>query len=149
MSTVTCIRCGGEVAFERADVVGNGYRCAPCTLLAETEAAHGIDAIADHLTPAEREDNARAQVRTLRNDAARTVAVTAGALAIGGLGVTVHVPILAGLGFGLGIRAAVASVAQVFVFLRGKRRMRRDDHGLPAARLRALPAGPRDPHPSS
>lgn len=38
---VTCINCGAKLPLARADVVGQGYRCAPCTAKAELAALSG------------------------------------------------------------------------------------------------------------
>jgi hypothetical protein len=38
---VTCVQCQAKVALSRADVVGQGYRCAPCSARAEISALSG------------------------------------------------------------------------------------------------------------
>jgi hypothetical protein len=53
---VTCVTCGTKLAMARADVVGQGYRCPPCTGKAHVEAlSNGTSDAAANLNPAERE----------------------------------------------------------------------------------------------
>ena len=52
---VTCIACGGKLPLAKADVVGQGYRCAPCSAKAEIQRlATGRSDIADNLSSTER-----------------------------------------------------------------------------------------------
>jgi hypothetical protein len=49
LEMVACVRCGAWVALELADLVGNGYRCAACSLCARIEEHAGLADVADHL----------------------------------------------------------------------------------------------------
>ena len=53
MAEVVCVRCGGTVPAARADIVGTGYRCDTCSVQAEV--TEGVDAVTDHIDPAERQ----------------------------------------------------------------------------------------------
>jgi hypothetical protein len=71
---IQCVTCGETVAMAEADIVGQGYRCAPCGQKASIASLSGRGSdIADHLTPEERERN----MQKFR------------VLAIGGAGITI------------------------------------------------------------
>jgi len=136
MATVTCVRCGCQVAFERADVVGTGYRCDACTLYAQREAADGIDDLSDHLPAGDREELLRRKTRIVR------WGTTALVLAIGGPAVAVGMTwgVLYGLAAGFGMAQLLSNpVALVGESIADVVRFRRSHRGLPAARVRALP----------
>jgi hypothetical protein len=54
---VTCVRCSRTLALEAADIVGNGYRCAACTVVSESLGEDGE--VADNVTPEQREKLAK------------------------------------------------------------------------------------------
>lgn len=54
--TVTCIACGRSISPAQADIVGEGYRCAPCSVNAELARADGHSDIASHLSKRDRRE---------------------------------------------------------------------------------------------
>lgn len=56
---VSCVRCACRVRFADADVVGLGYRCRRCSLLADIDELTGSPDVVDHLVVADRERFAR------------------------------------------------------------------------------------------
>lgn len=54
--TVSCIACGRSLLPAHADIVGEGYRCAPCSTLAEVARADGHSDIASHLSKRDRRE---------------------------------------------------------------------------------------------
>jgi hypothetical protein len=51
---VACVRCGKALALGEADIVGNGYRCAPCTAHVQHVGGEEAD-VADNVAPEVRE----------------------------------------------------------------------------------------------
>jgi hypothetical protein len=51
---VTCVTCKASVALAKADVVGMGYRCAPCSHKADLALLTGGGDAASHFSAAER-----------------------------------------------------------------------------------------------
>ena len=131
MSDVLCIRCNGMVPAQRADVVGNGYRCDRCTMIAET--TEDRDAITDHVDPATRAQLAKSGKRkfivTLAVAAACIVTPTAIGFAVGGA-------LFAAGGFALGLYGSGQGIgiASETYYAQWKRYGRAPE--LPAARLR-------------
>lgn len=55
--TVECISCKQRLPMARADVVGQGYRCTPCSAKAEVNMlARGATDVGDHLSEANRDE---------------------------------------------------------------------------------------------
>lgn len=122
---VACVVCGARVAVGTADVVGAGYRCAPCSARAEVTAlAVGQDDVSSHLGQADR-------VR-MRRSGARMVVV-------GVLAIAVALPILVLIPGAFAAAATPASLGMGMMAVGGARMRaagpRRLGAGMPVARL--------------
>lgn len=130
MSDVSCVRCGKLLPVAHADIVGNGYRCAPCTTLA---ASLGEDAeVADNVSPEERERLAKQGKRRFIATMSGSGAALAGPAAIG---FAVGGPIGAAVGGLLGMYFA-SSLASTAVEINWAQWRRYRQPPLPKAKLR-------------
>jgi hypothetical protein len=100
---VRCVRCGAEVAIESADVVGTGYRCAPCS----TTNAY---ALYEHLDPEARETTRRTLKRRVRVHAAVLAGLLATPIALAAAGATAVAGTLAFLSILYGVPVATATL---------------------------------------
>jgi hypothetical protein len=61
---VRCVRCDQSIALACADIVGQGYRCAPCTQRAHVAAlSSGADDVSADLSPSDRDELHRSGAR--------------------------------------------------------------------------------------
>ncbi len=134
MEQVTCVRCGVELALADADIVGNGYRCAPCSAHAQHD---GHDDVADNVEPETRARLARQGKRKL----AAAVGLAAGLIAgpaVAAYAVAGSAAALAAAAVGLVFSANLGSGIDVSW---AQWRRYRGVGELPPARAKRLPGG--------
>jgi hypothetical protein len=81
--TVACIACATRIALASADIVGQGYRCQPCSRAAQLAALQGKRDVAAHLDGDERASLVAASNRLFAVAAVTAIAAIA-VFALGG-----------------------------------------------------------------